>query len=97
MYIAYSIVWRARERQSGKIIALKQLHPDIGGTACSLSPPVAREIGLLWNHKHDNIIGLHRIATEDGTDTENSAGLLYLVMEYVDLVGSYANSRSSAN
>ena len=65
----YGVVFKARERESGQTIALKRIrleHSDEG-----VPPTAIREISLLKELRHNNIVRLY--------DVVHSENLLYLV------------------
>lgn len=70
----YGVVYKAKEKTTGKIIALKKvrLSDDREGVPST----TIREISLLKNIKHPNIIALHQVVY-----TESK---LYLVFEYAE-------------
>ncbi|KAI5190976.1 cyclin-dependent kinase 2 [Nematocida minor] len=70
----YGVVYKAKEKTTGKIIALKKvrLSDDREGVPST----TIREISLLKDIKHPNIIALHQVVY-----TENK---LYLVFEYAE-------------
>ena len=72
----YGIVYRAREKKSGGIVALKKIRMERekdGLPVCSV-----REIRLLVGLKHKNIVQLAKVAV--GWELES----IYLVMEYCE-------------
>lgn len=70
----YGVVYRARDTVSKKIVALKKVRMDKEKDGLPISS--LREIKLLLNISHPNIVKLHEIAV--GRKLEN----LFLVMEY---------------
>ncbi|KAL8152146.1 hypothetical protein V2J09_021954 [Rumex salicifolius] len=58
---AYSIVYKARDRDTGKIVALKRICFDV--SKAETVKFVAREILILWKLDHPNVIKLEGIAT----------------------------------
>jgi len=70
----YGVVYKARDRTTGKIIALKKIrleHEDEGVPSTAI-----REISLLKELQHPNIVSLHDVVHNDFK--------LYLVFEYLD-------------
>ena len=66
-------VFKGRNRQTGEMVALKEIHLDSEEGTPSTA---IREISLMKELKHENIVGLH-----DVIHTENK---LMLVFEYMD-------------
>lgn len=69
----YATVFKGRNRQTGELVALKEIHLDSEEGTPSTA---IREISLMKELKHDNIVALH-----DVIHTENK---LMLVFEYMD-------------
>ncbi|KAM5482206.1 negative regulator of the PHO system [Microsporum audouinii] len=69
----YATVFKGRNRQTGEMVALKEIHLDSEEGTPSTA---IREISLMKELKHENIVGLH-----DVIHTENK---LMLVFEYMD-------------
>ncbi|KAI0145405.1 cyclin-dependent protein kinase [Xylariaceae sp. FL1272] len=69
----YATVFKGRNRQTGELVALKEIQLDSEEGTPSTA---IREISLLKELKHENIVGLH-----DVVHTENK---LMLVFEYMD-------------
>jgi tRNA A-37 threonylcarbamoyl transferase component Bud32 len=69
------IVYKARQRQLDRIVALKILPPEISRDA-SFSERFAREARALAKLNHPNIVSIY--------DSGQSGGLFYFLMEYVD-------------
>jgi negative regulator of PHO system len=69
----YATVFKGRNRQTGELVALKEIHLDSEEGTPSTA---IREISLMKELKHENIVGLH-----DVIHTENK---LMLVFEYMD-------------
>ncbi|KAI4245598.1 MAG: hypothetical protein L6R40_002399 [Gallowayella cf. fulva] len=69
----YATVFKGRNRQTGELVALKEIHLDSEEGTPSTA---IREISLMKELKHDNIVSLH-----DVIHTENK---LMLVFEYMD-------------
>lgn len=78
-------VFKGRNRQTGELVALKEIHLDSEEGTPSTA---IREISLMKELKHDNIVSLH-----DVIHTENK---LMLVFEYMDKdLKKYMDSRGS--
>ncbi|KKZ63467.1 non-specific serine/threonine protein kinase [[Emmonsia] crescens] len=69
----YATVFKGRNRQTGEMVALKEIHLDSEEGTPSTA---IREISLMKELKHENIVSLH-----DVIHTENK---LMLVFEYMD-------------
>ncbi|KAF4984381.1 hypothetical protein FZEAL_425 [Fusarium zealandicum] len=69
----YATVFKGRNRQTGELVALKEIHLDSEEGTPSTA---IREISLMKELKHENIVGLH-----DVIHTENK---LMLVFEFMD-------------
>ena len=70
----YACVFRAEDKQTGEIVAIKQtkMNTEEDGVPAS----ALRETTILRNLHHTNIITLHDVAVENGT--------LFIVMEFMD-------------
>ena len=80
----YATVFKGRNRQTGELVALKEIHLDSEEGTPSTA---IREISLMKELKHENIVSLH-----DVIHTENK---LMLVFEYMDKdLKKYMDSRS---
>lgn len=83
--ILHHQVFKGRNRQTGELVALKEIHLDSEEGTPSTA---IREISLMKELKHDNIVSLH-----DVIHTENK---LMLVFEYMDKdLKKYMDSRGS--
>ncbi|KAK4696708.1 negative regulator of the PHO system, partial [Lecanoromycetidae sp. Uapishka_2] len=81
----YATVFKGRNRQTGELVALKEIHLDSEEGTPSTA---IREISLMKELKHENIVSLH-----DVIHTENK---LMLVFEYMDKdLKKYMDSRGS--
>ncbi|KZF25083.1 putative cyclin-dependent protein kinase [Xylona heveae TC161] len=79
----YATVFKGRNRQTGVLVALKEIHLDSEEGTPSTA---IREISLMKELKHENIVNLH-----DVIHTENK---LMLVFEYMDKdLKKYMDSR----
>jgi len=74
---AYGVVYRGTSRATGEVVAIKKISfadsVRDGGVPCN----VIREIGLLMELKHPNVVRLMNVI-------QASAGSLYLIFEYID-------------
>lgn len=82
MFIAYGVVYRARERSSSKIVALKQVRMSPEERQNGVPITALREISILRSLKHTNIVNVLDVAVED-----RSLEDIYMVMEYAEQVG----------
>ncbi|KAL6715566.1 negative regulator of the PHO system [Lecanora helva] len=81
----YATVFKGRNRQTGELVALKEIHLDSEEGTPSTA---IREISLMKELKHENIVSLH-----DVIHTENK---LMLVFEYMDKdLKKFMDSRNS--
>ncbi|KAJ2243280.1 Cyclin-dependent kinase catalytic subunit [Coemansia sp. RSA 455] len=71
----YGVVYKARDLQSGKIVAMKKIRLE--GDDEGVPSTAIREISLLKELQHENIVRL--------LDIVYSASKLYLVFEFLDL------------
>ena len=71
----YGVVYKARDTITGNTIALKQirLEQDEEGVPST----AIREISLLKDLRHENVVGLHDVVHENGK--------LHLIFEFLDL------------
>uniref|UniRef100_A0A914V2W0 Protein kinase domain-containing protein n=1 Tax=Plectus sambesii TaxID=2011161 RepID=A0A914V2W0_9BILA len=72
----YGIVYRAKDTKSGQIVALKKVRTDDRSDGISVS--AFREIHVLLNLRHDNVVELREVAV--GRALDNT----FLVMEYCE-------------
>ena len=79
-------VYKARQKQLDRIVALKVLPPDIGGDP-SFAERFTREAKALAKLLHPNVVALFEFGQADG--------IYYLLMEYVDGVSLGQLLRSS--
>ena len=75
------MVFRARDRQSSKIVALKQVRIPVEERHNGVPITALREISILRSLKHRNIVNVIDVAVgEDALDE------VYMVMEYAEQV-----------
>lgn len=71
----YGVVYKAKERKTGKIVALKKIRLE--NESEGIPPTTIREILLLKNLKHPTIVSLD--------DVIYNINKMYLVFEYIDM------------
>lgn len=81
----YGIVYRARNKKTGEIVALKKVRME--GESDGIPIVAFREISLLLDVKHENIVELKEVVVGNDLDS------MYLLMEYCeqDLASLVAN------
>ena len=82
--VAYGVVFRARERATSKIVALKQVRMSIEERQNGIPITALREISILRSLKHPNIVDVLDVAVDSKVLNE-----IYMVMEYAEQVGDY--------
>lgn len=79
---AYGVVFRARDRTSTNVVALKQIRLSLEERQNGVPITALREISILRSLKHTNIVNVLDVAVGDtGLDE------IYMVMEYAEQVG----------
>ncbi|KAK3020966.1 hypothetical protein RJ639_046953 [Escallonia herrerae] len=86
----YGQVYRAREIQTGEIVALKKIRMDNEKEGFPIT--AIREIKILKKLHHDNVIQLKEIVTSPGPEVDEHGksdgskykGSIYMVFEYMD-------------
>lgn len=79
---AYGVVFRARDRTSTNVVALKQIRLSLEERQNGVPITALREISILRSLKHANIVNVLDVAVGDtGLDE------IYMVMEYAEQVG----------
>ncbi|KAH9399819.1 hypothetical protein TYRP_017386 [Tyrophagus putrescentiae] len=73
----YGVVYRAKDKESGEIVALKRLKMDMEKEGFPITS--LREISTLLKARHENVVGVKEIVVGS-----NHLDKIYLVMEYVD-------------
>jgi cyclin-dependent kinase 10 len=87
------VVYRARDKRSSKIVALKQVRIFPAERQNGIPITAIREISILRSVKHQNVVNVLDVAVGDGEDeadaTREGEGRLdevYMVMEYAEQV-----------
>jgi cyclin-dependent kinase 10 len=75
-------VFRARDRATAKIVALKQIRLSIEDRQNGIPITALREISILRSVKHENIVNVLDVAVGNEALDE-----IYMVMEYAEQVG----------
>jgi cyclin-dependent kinase 10 len=75
-------VFRARDRATAKIVALKQIRLSIEDRQNGIPITALREISILRSLKHENIVNVLDVAVGNEALDE-----IYMVMEYAEQVG----------
>mmetsp|Transcript_14066 Transcript_14066/g.20790 ORF Transcript_14066/g.20790 Transcript_14066/m.20790 type:complete len:459 (-) Transcript_14066:265-1641(-) len=86
---AYGVVWKARDPESGRPVALKMIKTgaDSGIQQDEMGFPITsiREIRILKLLRHDNIVNLLDVATDvHGSMKGGKPGDVYMVFDYLD-------------
>ncbi|KAL9104340.1 MAG: hypothetical protein Q9163_000686 [Psora crenata] len=79
---AYGVVYRAKDRSTSQIVAIKQVRIPIEERQNGVPITALREISILRSLKHSNIINVVDVAVGDQSMDE-----VYMVMEYAEQVG----------
>ena len=75
------MVYRARDRQTSRVVALKQVRISAEERQNGVPITALREISILRSLKHNNIIDVINVAVGMQMDE------VYMVMEYAEQVG----------
>lgn len=79
--VAYGIVFRAKDRTSSKIVALKQVRVSTNERQDGVPITALREIAILRSLRHTNIVNVTDVAVGNHLTDE-----IYMVMEYAEQV-----------
>ena len=80
--VAYGVVYRARDRATSRIVALKQVRITAEERHNGVPITALREISILRSLKHSNVINVLDVAVD-----EHAMDEVYMVMEYAEQVG----------
>ena len=80
--LAYGVVYRARERKTSQVVALKQVRISAEERQNGVPITALREISILRSLKHSNVIDVFDVAVGAHAMDE-----VYMVMEYAEQVG----------
>ncbi|MCJ1346468.1 Cyclin-dependent kinase 10 [Peltigera leucophlebia] len=78
----YGVVYRARNKKSSQVVALKQVRISPEDRQNGIPITTLREISILRSLKHNNIINVSDVAVGETEMDE-----IYMVMEYAEQVG----------
>ena len=78
---AYGVVYRAKDTQTSRIFALKQIRIPPQERQNGVPITALREISILRSLKHNNVINVLDVAVGDQAMDE-----IYMVMEYAEQV-----------
>eukprot|EP00741_Cyanophora_paradoxa_P019480 tig00021127_g18805.t1 len=78
----YGQVYRCKNKQTGEIVALKKVRMDNEKEGFPIT--AIREIKILRQLDHSNVIKLKEIVTSAVTDYSRNKGSIYMVFEYMD-------------
>jgi cell division cycle 2-like protein len=73
----YGVVYKARHKDSGKVVALKKIKLVHSSASVGFPPSALREISILLSMRHPNIVLLDQIVVG------SSLSAVYMVMEYM--------------
>jgi serine/threonine protein kinase len=76
-------VYKAREKQLDRMVALKILPPEIGRQE-AFAQRFAREAQSMARLSHPSIVTIHSFGQRSGQGFAGGAGLYFFIMEYVD-------------
>ncbi|KAJ1947299.1 hypothetical protein FBU59_001890 [Linderina macrospora] len=86
----YGIVYKARHRRTGKIVALKRMRVNMDDNTSGLPLSSFREIALLTRLRHANVVSVLEIAVGSSIDS------VFMVMEHCECdLGTLLDSRTT--
>ncbi|KAL8833213.1 MAG: hypothetical protein Q9170_004408 [Blastenia crenularia] len=74
----YGVVFRAREKKTGKIVALKQMRIPVEERRDGVPITALREMAILRGVKCENVVGVKEVAVGEGMEE------VFMVMEYCE-------------
>ncbi|KAH9906474.1 cmgc/cdk/pitslre protein kinase [Xylariomycetidae sp. FL2044] len=86
---AYGWVARAKEIRTGRVVALKRLKIDTGDARAGLPETGLREIQILRDCAHRNVVSLREVVVGGGGDDDDNTSAakienIFLVLEFVE-------------
>ena len=72
----YGVVYRARDKRTGEVVALKRLKMEKEKEGFPITS--LREVSTLLRAKHENIVAIKEVVVGDNMDR------IYMVMEFVE-------------
>ncbi|KAM1397601.1 hypothetical protein ACFX2I_015157 [Malus domestica] len=73
----YGVVFRARDKKTGEIVALKKMKMDVDKGCDGFPMSALREINILLSFNHPSIVGVKEVVVDDFDG-------VYMVMEHMD-------------
>ncbi|XP_068306893.1 cyclin-dependent kinase G-2-like [Pyrus communis] len=73
----YGVVFRARDKKTGEIVALKKMKMDVDKGCDGFPMSALREINILLSFNHPSIVGVKEVVMDDFDG-------VYMVMEHMD-------------
>ena len=76
------MVIKAKDKRTGEVVALKRVRMEEEKEGFPLT--ALREVKILSQLVHPNILTLKEIVTSEGKEANNQRGSVYMVFEYMD-------------
>lgn len=73
----YGVVYKARDKKSGEIVALKKVKMDVNKDDCGFPLSSLREINILSSFSHPSIVNVKEVVMDDDNG-------VFMVMEYME-------------
>lgn len=73
----YGVVYRARDKKTGEIVALKKVKMDVDKGCDGFPMSALREINILLSFNHPSVVGVKEVVMDDFDG-------VYMVMEYME-------------